>query len=220
MIRFIIGINEMDDRSLIMKNTYIIGLFYLAGLVFLSFGISLIITAGLGAGPWDAFFVALAWNLGLTVGSWTFIVGFVLILINGALLKERPDFSALITMFIIGLLIDFWLLIVLSGTVPASLILQIFLLLTGITCCGAGIASYLQSSFGRNPIDNSMIVFHTLTGKSLSFSKTFLELSILVVAFVIGGPIGAGTLLVAFGIGPLIQFFHKPITSLRIKYTG
>lgn len=211
--------NEKNgDRK--MKNILIISAFYLLGLFSLSFGISLIIKAGLGAGPWDAFFVALSENLGLTVGSWTFIVGFLLILINGLLLKERPDFSALITMFLIGSFIDFWLLIALSGIELNALPFRSFILITGILFCGAGIASYLQSSFARNPIDHSMIVFHKLTGKSLSFSKTFLEVMILIIAFIIGGPIGIGTLLVAFGIGPLIQFFYKPMTSLRTKYAS
>jgi len=183
----------------------------------LSFGISLIILAGLGAGPWDALFVALSTNIGLTVGSWTFIVGFVLILVNGLLLKKKPDFSALITMFLIGSFIDFWLLFIFSDLLVNVLVIRIAMLITGILTCAVGIASYLQSNFARNPIDHSMMVFHQLTGKSLSFSKTFLELMALVVAFIIGGPIGVGTVLVAFGIGPLIQLFYKPITSFRTR---
>ncbi|NJP39386.1 YczE/YyaS/YitT family protein [Alkalicoccus luteus] len=203
-----------------MRTFLIIAVFYLAGLAALSFGISLIITAGLGAGPWDAFFVGLSESIGLTVGSWTFIGGFVLILINAMLLKQKPDFSALITMFLIGSFIDFWMLIVLADAVPASFVQQAVILTAGILCCGAGIASYLQSSFARNPIDHAMIVFHTLTGKSLAFSKTALELMILVAAFFIGGPIGIGTLIIAFLIGPLIQVFHRPVTAFRTKLTA
>ncbi|WP_280771356.1 YczE/YyaS/YitT family protein [Salipaludibacillus daqingensis] len=198
-----------------MKNRLVIGLFYLIGLIFLSFGISLIILAGLGAGPWDALFVALSNNIGLTVGSWTFIIGFLLIIVNGLLLKQKPDFAALITMFLIGSFIDFWLLVVFSDVVFVLVAFRIVLLIVGILSCATGIACYLQSNFARNPIDHSMMVFHKLTGKSLAFSKTFLELSVLVIAFFIGGPIGLGTVLVAFGIGPLIQLFYKPITSFR-----
>ncbi|SES36882.1 YczE/YyaS/YitT family protein [Salipaludibacillus aurantiacus] len=200
-----------------MRNRLIIGGFYFTGLVLLSFGISLIITAGLGAGPWDALFVALSYNIGLTVGSWTFIVGFILILLNGLLLKQKPDFSALITMFVIGSLVDFWLLVVFADITIAALGSRLLILLTGILSGAAGISCYLQSDFARNPIDQSMMVFHQLTGKSLSFSKTFLEVAVLIVAFFIGGPIGVGTLLVAFGIGPLIQTFYKPVTALRTK---
>lgn len=200
-----------------MKNRLVIGLFYLVGLVFLSFGICMIILAGLGAGPWDALFVALSTNIGLTVGSWTFIIGFVLILLNGLLLKKKPDFSALITMFLIGSLIDFWLLVVFADLVVSVLAIRGVMLIVGILTSATGIACYLQSNFARNPIDHSMMVFHQLTGKSLSFSKTFLEVTVLIIAFFIGGPIGVGTVFVAFGIGPLIQLFYKPITSLRSR---
>ncbi|PYZ92061.1 membrane protein [Salipaludibacillus keqinensis] len=198
-----------------MKNRLIIGLFYLIGLVLLSFGISMIILAGLGAGPWDALFVALSVNIGLTVGSWTFIVGFLLIIVNGLLLKTKPDFAALITMFLIGSMVDFWLLVAFPELAIASVMIRLAMLITGVLSAAAGISCYLQSNFARNPIDHSMMVFHKLTGKSLSFSKTFLEVTILIVAFFIGGPIGLGTVLVAFGIGPLIQMFYKPVTMFR-----
>ncbi|WP_416148505.1 YczE/YyaS/YitT family protein [Salipaludibacillus sp. HK11] len=201
-----------------MKNRLIIGVFYLIGMVFLSFGISMIILAGLGAGPWDALFVALSTNVGLTVGSWTFIIGFVLIILNGLLLKKKPDFAALITMFLIGGFVDFWLLLAFSDLVVASVMIRAAMLIIGILCSATGIASYLQSNFARNPIDHAMMVFHELTGKSLSFSKTFIEVVVLIIAFFIGGPIGFGTVLVALGIGPLIQVFYKPITTLRIRF--
>ncbi|SDN74378.1 YczE/YyaS/YitT family protein [Alkalicoccus daliensis] len=203
-----------------MKRFYIISTFYLLGLISVSFGISLILLSELGAGPWDAFFVALQQNLGLTVGSWTFIIGFILILINGLLLKQRPDFSALITMFLIGSFLDFWLIFVFIDMELSLLTFRFLALFAGIFCIGAGVASYMQSNFARNPIDHSMIVFHTLTGKSLAFSKTFLEVSVLLIALIIGGPIGLGTVIIAFGIGPLIQFFHKRVTTFRVRLTG
>lgn len=203
-----------------MKNKLIISMFYVVGLIILSFGVSMMILAGLGAGPWDALFVALAENLGLTVGSWTFIVGFCLILLNGFLIKKVPDFSALITMFIIGLCIDFWLVIAFADLAVMQLMIRVGMLISGILSIAVGVSMYLQSNFARNPIDNLMMVFHQLTGKSLSFSKTFLEVVVLIIAFFIGGPIGVGTILIAFGIGPLIQFFFKPITKLRNHFTG
>lgn len=203
-----------------MKRISIISSFYLFGITILTLGISLILLSELGAGPWDALFYALSVNLGLTVGSWTFIIGFLLIIINGLLLKQKPDFSALITMFLIGSVLDFWLLFVFSGAEVSGLFPRTVILFTGILLIGAGVASYMQSNFARNPIDHSMVVFHTLTGKSLAFSKTFLEVFILIIAFFIGGPIGVGTLVIAFGIGPLIQFFYYPITTLRTRFTG
>jgi len=203
-----------------MKNRIIIALFYLIGLTFLSLGISLMILAELGAGPWDAMYVGLSDTIGLSVGTWIFIVGILLILLNGFLMKKTPDFMAIITIFIIGALIDFWLLLVFSQFETESLALRIFMLIAGIVIIAIGIASYLQSNFARNPMDSLMMAIQYRTGKSLAFSKTCMELTVLVIAFIIGGPIGIGTVLSTLTIGPLIQFFYSPVTRLCGRLCG
>jgi uncharacterized protein len=60
-----------------------------------------------------------------------------------------------------------------------------------------------------------MIALQSLTGKSLAVTKTVMEVSVLVLAFFIGGPIGIGTIIVTFAIGPLIHFYYPPVTKLR-----
>ncbi|KIL51818.1 YczE/YyaS/YitT family protein [Jeotgalibacillus soli] len=198
-----------------MKNKIIIGLFYLVGLLLLSFGICMLIFADLGAGPWDAMYVGLSQKMGLTVGTWVFIVGFLLILLNALLLKKKPDFFAVITIFLIGSFIDFWLIMVFSELVVTSMAIRVSMLVSGIFIMAIGISFYLQSNFARNPIDNLMLAVQYRTGKSLSFSKTIMEVTVLVIALIIGGPIGIGTVLVAFGIGPLIQLFYKWVTKFK-----
>lgn len=198
-----------------MKNTLIICLFYLIGLACLSLGICLMILSDLGAGPWDALYVGLSVSIGLTVGSWVFIVGVLLIIINSILLKRIPDFLAIVTILLIGTFIDFWLLIVFPTFSVTGMALRIFLLIAGILIIGIGISLYLQSSFARNPVDNLMMALQSLTGKSLAVTKTVMEVSVLVLAFFIGGPIGIGTIIVTFAIGPLIQFLYRPVTKFK-----
>ena len=198
-----------------MKNRLIIALFYIVGLTFLSLGISLMILADLGAGPWDAMYVGLSEIIGFSVGSWVFIVGILLILLNGIIMKKIPDFSAIITIFTIGVLMDFWLLIVFSEFETEDIAFRVFMLLAGIVIIAIGISSYLQSNFARNPMDSLMMAIQFRTGKSLRFSKTSMELTVLVIAFIVGGPIGIGTVLSTIAIGPLIQAFYSPITRFR-----
>lgn len=198
-----------------MKNIVIIGLFYLIGLALLSLGICLMILSDLGAGPWDALYVGLSDIIGFTVGSWVFIVGVLLIIINSVLLKKVPDFSAIITILIIGSFIDFWLLIVFSTYSVTGMAMRIFLLTAGIVIIGIGICFKLQSSFARNPVDNLMMALQSLSGKSLAVTKTVMEVFILVLAFFIGGPIGIGTIIVTFAIGPLIHIIYPPVTKFR-----
>lgn len=203
-----------------MKIRVIIALFYLIGLIFLSLGISLMILADLGAGPWDAMYVGLSEIIGLSVGTWIFIVGILLILLNGLIMKKIPDFSAIITIFIIGAFMDFWLLIVFSEFTAAAIAMRIFMLIAGIVIIAIGIACYLQSNFARNPMDSLMMAIQYRTGKSLWVSKTSMELTVLVIAFFVGGPIGIGTVLSTIMIGPLIQFFFSPVTRIRGRLCG
>lgn len=200
-----------------MKNILIISLFYIIGLSFLSLGISMMILSNLGAGPWDAMYVGLSEKIGLTVGSWVFIMGVLLIVVNSLLLKKTPDFLAVITILLIGSLIDFWLLVVFLNFEATAMWMQILFLAVGILVIGIGISFYLQSNFARNPIDNLMMAIQLISGKSLAFTKTVIEVSVLVLAFIIGGPIGIGTIIVALIIGPLIQLLYPPVTKFKNK---
>lgn len=198
-----------------MKKKIIIGLFYIVGLTFLSFGISTMILANLGAGAWDAMYVGLSNITGLSVGTWILLVGILLILVNSLLLKKIPEFLAVITIFIIGALIDFWLLIVFQGFSLTDMGLRILMFAGSILIIAVGITFYLQSSFARNPMDTLMMAIQIRTGKSLAFSKTVMEVTVLIIALIIGGPIGIGTIIVTFSIGPLIQLFYSPVTKFR-----
>ena len=98
----------------------------------------MMILSDLGAGAWDAMYVGLSESVGLTVGSWVFLIGVLLIIINSLLMKTTPDFLAIITIVIIGALIDFWLLSVFHDFLATELGLRIFMLTAGILIIGLG----------------------------------------------------------------------------------
>lgn len=198
-----------------MTEWYFRSLYYTIGLSCISFGVSLMVISNLGVGPWDALFVGLAGTIGLSVGSWILIVGSLLIILNGRLLRRRMDFTAFITILILGVLIDFWLMYVFPGMLLTVLIVRLIILCLGITLIALGVALYLQADFAKNPIDNLMLAVQYRTGKSLTFCKTAIELTALILAFLIGGPIGLGTVLVAFFIGPLINLFYTSISKWK-----
>ncbi len=191
------------------------GISFILGLFILSFGISLTILSRLGAGAWDALNVGLSnltrtaiagWTI-FTVGHWVIVVGIILIFINAILLKKKPEFIAMITVFIIGYFIDFWLIIVFPNFYPATFIWQLIVLLIGVVLMGFGIATYLQAKFAIIPIDRLMMAIQFRLKVSLMVGKTIAEVTALIFAFIFGGPIGIGTVIVTFSIGPLIQVF-------------
>jgi hypothetical protein len=140
-----------EYKGVFMKNRSIVAVFYLVGLTFLSLGISLMILADLGAGPWDAMYVGLNNLFGLSVGMWIFIVGILLIFINALLLRVRIDISAVIPVVTIGFMIDFWLLFVFANYQAPILPIRFAMLVGGVAVIAVGIACYLQSTIARNP---------------------------------------------------------------------
>jgi uncharacterized protein len=194
------------------------GLFYLVGLAIISLGVPLTIIAGLGTGAWDALNVGLSKTIGLSVGNWVIIIGLILIAVNALLLQVRPDFYAIITIVLVGEMIDFWLDFVFTTWQSDVFFIQLIVLMAGILLLSLGIAIYLQAQFAFIPIDGFMLAIHKITGLNVSISKTIGELTALVFALIFQGPIFIGTILVTFLIGPMIQLFMKPIEKLYKQF--
>jgi uncharacterized membrane protein YczE len=192
-------------------------LFYLIGLFVLSFGISLTIKSNLGAGAWDALNVGLSQTIGLTVGSWVFIVGIILIGINAWLRRSKPDYLAVITIFLVGVFIDFWLIQVFHAWVPLGMVLRFVVLLAGMVIMAIGISAYLQAKFPVIPIDNLMLGLQERLKVKMMTAKTIGEVVALIFALIFKGPIGIGTFIITFGIGPLIQIFFPRMENLYKK---
>ncbi|MCF6138991.1 YczE/YyaS/YitT family protein [Pseudalkalibacillus berkeleyi] len=198
-----------------MKSFIVRLISFVLGLSLISFGVSLTIKAELGTGAWDALNVGLSKTVGLTVGSWVFIVGIVLIGLNAILLKTRPDFLAVFTIFLAGVFIDGWLLVVFDTYQASDLWEQIAVFIIGVIILSFGIAVYLQAKFPLIPIDKLMLAIQERLGVSMGVAKTIGELSALVAAFFFSGPIGLGTLIVTFTIGPLVQLFAPRVHKFQ-----
>ncbi|WP_077624330.1 YczE/YyaS/YitT family protein [Sediminibacillus massiliensis] len=193
-------------------------LFFLAGLIVLSFGISLTITADLGIGAWDAVNVALSSLTGLTVGNWVIIIGLLLIAINALIARERPDYLALVTIFTIGLMIDFWLIMIMDGWTSDIFWVKAAMLIGGILIIGFGVSMYLQPKLSLNPVDGLMVALQKRWSFTIATAKTLTECLALLLALLLGGPIGIGTIMILLFIGPSIQFFEPKAQRLMNSF--
>ncbi len=189
-------------------------LFYIIGLLVTSLGVSLTIKADLGAGAWDALNVGLSTTVGFTVGTWVIIVGIILIVVNALLMKVRPDYLAVIPIFLMGPFIDFWLLIAFPNWEPQGFVYQLLILSLGLLGLSMGISIYLQAKFPLIPIDNFMVAIKSQLPINLGLAKTIGEITALLFAFLFKGPIGLGTIIVTFLIGPFIQVFFPRFEAL------
>ncbi|XZF75605.1 YczE/YyaS/YitT family protein [Bacillus sp. AL-1R] len=195
-------------------------IFYLIGLLFLTLGISLAIKAELGASAWDALAVGESKTFGLSVGNWIIINSSVLLFVNAFLQKKRPDWLAAITFILIGRFLDFWLTVESEYLFDSNIVTRYFQLVLAIISLTIGIAIYLQAKFPLSPIDDLMISLNKRFGVSLGVAKTIGEVFALVLAFLLQGPIGIGTVLITFSIGPILQRLRGPVEKLYIRLSS
>lgn len=186
--------------------------FYVLGILILTLGISFTIQSDLGTSPFDALLVGLSLNVGLTVGSWEIIIALLLIYCNSFLKKQRPEVSGLLTALITGVGIDMWLFLLRDLLTPEQWYSKVICLGIGLIVIGLGTATYLHTNFAPIPIDRLTLIIQELTRTNIFFSRTFIYLVFLIMAMILHGPIGVGTLLTVC-LGGLILNYFMPFTK-------
>lgn len=188
-------------------------LFYSIGMVLLTMGVSLIIKSQLGASAWDALAVGQSNIFGITIGTCVFINGVILIFLNSFLMRKRPELLAALSILVIGMMIDFWLLIAFESLLPATLFWKWLILLAGIIVTGIGVSLYLQAKFPASPMDTLMVAIQTRFGFNLRNSRILSESFALLLAILFKGAIGVGTIVVTLSLGFVVQFFFPKFES-------
>lgn len=189
-------------------------IFYVIGILFITLGISLTYkTPTLGSGAYDALNLGLSATFGHSVGFWIEFIGILFLLIEAVIRRGVPRFFALIPMFLEGTFIDFWMKVLEDITVD-TLLAEAVVFALGVTLIGLGIAVYIQPNFAPAPVDLLMVSISERFKISIRMAKTILEATLLVLALFVGGPIGLGTILMTLTIGPIIQFFIKPSSTV------
>jgi uncharacterized membrane protein YczE len=188
---------------------------YILGLLIKTFGLVLIIRSNLGTGSWEAFYVGLARISGLSIGTWVFIIGFVLVWINSYLWKREPTYTSFLTITMVGIFINCWLYFI--TLYPIHIGLQMFLFWTGLIIASIGASIYLSSDFSPTPVDQLMFALAQRFQISIMLAKTVSELCALFLAIALHGSIGIGTIIFAFLFGPFIQLFIQIVNRYHSK---
>jgi uncharacterized membrane protein YczE len=171
---------------------------FLMGLIVMSFGIALMITADLGSAPWDVLHIGLATHFGFTIGTWTVIMGFLLLLLSVILTKEWPKLGAYLNMLLVGGFVDLFLFLM---DTPHILVLKLLMLLVGILIMGFGIGLYISPQCGAGPRDSVMLALSLKTGMSVARVRVLMEICVLFIGWLLGGPVFIGTILFSLLIG-------------------
>jgi uncharacterized membrane protein YczE len=172
----------------------------LPGLVLCGVGIASMVAADLGLSPWDVLHQGISHRTGLPIGSVTILTGLV-VLAAWLPLRERPGVGTVLNVIVIGIVVDLTLLVL---TTPDALALRIAMMLAGPLLFGIGSGLYIGSGLGPGPRDGLMTGLARRTGRPVGGIRTGLEVSVLSAGWLLGGTVGAGTVVFAFGIGPVV----------------
>lgn len=177
-----------------------------AGFFLFGLAITLMIRGNLGTSAWAVLEVALSKILHVSVGTMTVINGFI-VLTGALVLREKIGWGTLANILSIGPWEDFWLARIPSVT--ENLPLQIAMLLTAIALMGLASAIYIGVDAGAGPRDSLMLAIRRTTGVSIRAARGIIEVTVVAIGWLLGGPAGIGTLVFALLVGPSVQWGFK-----------
>lgn len=194
--------------------------FFVIQIGFLLYGlaIALIVRANLGTGTWVVLEVALANILGIKIGTMTVYMGFF-VLILALALREQVGWGTLGNILSIGPWLNLFLDLI--STPKDNLALQIGIFLLSVLIQGVATAVYISVDAGAGPRDSLMLAIHRTTGVSIRVARGAIEIIVVLIGWLLGGPLGLGTVIFALLIGPSVQWAfklfnvqpHKPETA-------
>ncbi len=170
------------------------------GLSLFGLGEGLLIVSFTGASPWSVLAQGISLNVNLSIGTITLLIS-IGVLILWIPLGQKPGMGTIFNALIIAIMIDLCIKYV---PTPSNYIHQLLLAVISVIMVGIGGGIYLVSNLGAGPRDGLMIGLQKLTNFPIAVVRATLEISVVSIGWYLGGTVGIGTLLFAFGIGPCV----------------
>ena len=170
------------------------------GLSLFGLGEGLLIVSFTGASPWSVLAQGISLNVNLSIGTITLLIS-IAVLILWIPLGQKPGMGTIFNALIIAIMIDLCIKYV---PTPSNYIHQLLLAVISVIMVGIGGGIYLVSNLGAGPRDGLMIGLQKLTNFPIAVVRATLEISVVSIGWYLGGKVGIGTLLFAFGIGPCV----------------
>ena len=170
------------------------------GLTLFGLGEGLLIVSAAGASPWSVLAQGISLNVDLSIGAITILIS-VVVLIFWIPLNQRPGIGTILNALIIGLMIDVCIKFV---STPENYVSQLLLAIVAVLTVGLGGGIYLVANLGAGPRDGLMVGLQQKTSLPIAAVRAFLEITVMSIGWYLGGTVGVGTLLFAFGIGPAV----------------
>ena len=201
-IKNIPKVSWSSEKPLNLKPKFSTFLYLCLGLSLFGLGEGLLIISFTGASPWSVLAQGISLNIDLTIGTITLFISMV-VLILWLPLKQKPGIGTILNALIIAIMIDISIKFI---PTPENYISQLLLAIVAVLTVGLGGGIYLVANLGAGPRDGLMVGLQKKTNLPIAAVRAFLEISVVSIGWYLGGTVGIGTLLFAFGIGPAVAF--------------
>lgn len=197
---------------------------FMFGLIVFSFGISLTINfQHLGLHPWDVLNVGLYEKIGFSIGTWSILIGVLLIIVSYILDKSYIKLGTFLNAFIVGGFVDLFLWLDFLPNASQLWTDYIFIII-GIVTMGVGGGIYNAGGVGSGPRDGFMLSISDKLSIPISRVRIVTETSVLLLGLLLGGPVFVFTFVFTFIQSPIFQFVYTRLatfitqTEQRQKY--
>ena len=175
-------------------------LFLCFGLTLFGLGEGLLLVSLTGASPWSVLAQGISLHIDLSIGVITFFVSsFVLFL--WFFLDQKPGIGTIMNIIIIAIMIDISIFYI---ETPENYVSKIIMAVIAVLIVGLGSGFYLIANLGPGPRDGLMLGVQIKTNFPIALVRAFLEITVVAIGWYLGGTVGIGTLLFAFGVGPAV----------------
>ena len=170
------------------------------GLMLFGLGEGLLIVSFTGASPWSVLAQGISLNVNLSIGTITLLIS-IAVLILWIPLNQKLGIATILNALIIALMIDLCIKFV---PTPSNYFHQLILGIASVITVGIGGGIYLVANLGAGPRDGLMVGLQEKTNLPIAVVRATLEISVVSIGWYLGGTVGVGTLIFAFGIGPCV----------------
>ena len=199
-IKKIPKVSWSSEKPLNLKPNFSTFLFLCFGLCLFGIGEGLLLVSSTGASPWSVFAQGISNYVDYSIGLITFFISLFVIFL-WIFLNQKPGIGTILNAIIIAIMIDICLKFV---NTPDTFLSKIFLALFAVFITGLGSGFYLIANLGPGPRDGLMTGLQRKTNLPIALVRAFLEITVVSIGWYLGGTVGVGTVLFAFGVGPAV----------------
>ena len=187
--------------ALNLKPKFTTLLYLILGLILFGLGETLLITANAGVSPWTVLAQGISIKTGYSIGLTTFFVSLG-VLCLWIPLRQKPGIGTILNTIIVSVVMDVSLPFL---PAPETILLQTLQIISAVVIVGLGSGFYLTANLGPGSRDGLMTGLQKITNLPIALIRAMIEISAVVSGWYLGGVVGLGTIIFAFGIGPSVS---------------